>query len=68
VLCSNADALNAVSWTSGRQRGSAAARQVFDTVDEVQDQATRWMWYYNYEGSDMALDGVAPNQRLAMGA
>ncbi len=36
-----------------------AARQVFDTVDEVQDQATRWMWYYNYEGSNMALDGVA---------
>jgi putative transposase len=52
----------------GRLDGSAAARQVFDTVDEVQDQATRWMWYYNYEGSDMALDGVAPNQRLAMGA
>jgi hypothetical protein len=35
------------------------ARQVFDTVGEVQDQATRWMWYYNYEGSNMALDGIA---------
>lgn len=44
------------------------ARQVFGTMGEVQDQATRWMWYYNYEGSNMPLDGVTPNQRLAMGA
>lgn len=44
------------------------AQQLFDTIDEVQDQATRWMWHYNHERPNMALGGITPNQRLAMAA
>jgi putative transposase len=41
---------------------------LFDTIDEVQDQATRWMWHHNHERPNMALGGITPNQRLAMAA
>jgi putative transposase len=44
------------------------ARQLFDTIDEVQDQATHWMWHYNHERPNMALGGITPNQRMAMAA
>ena len=30
------------------------AQQLFDTIDEVQNQATRWMWHYNHERPNMA--------------
>jgi putative transposase len=44
------------------------AQELFDTIDDVQDQATRWMWHYNHERPNMALGGITPNQRLAMAA
>lgn len=40
----------------------------FDTLAEVQDFATQWMWTYNHERPNMALGGVTPKQRLAMAA
>ncbi len=44
------------------------AQELFDTIGEVQDQATRWMWYSNHERPNMALGGITPNQWLAMAA
>ena len=44
------------------------AQELFDTIDDVQDQATRWMWHYNHERPNMALGGITPKQRLAMAA
>jgi putative transposase len=44
------------------------AQELFESIDEVQDQATRWMWHYNHERPNMALGGITPNQRLAMAA
>lgn len=38
----------------------------FDTLAEVQDFATQWMWTYNHERPNMALGGITPKQRLAM--
>lgn len=40
----------------------------FDTLVEVQDFATQWMWTYNHERPNMALGGITPKQRLAMAA
>ena len=40
----------------------------FDTLAEVQDFATQWMWTYNHERPNMALGGITPKQRLAMAA
>jgi putative transposase len=44
------------------------AQYLFDTIDEVQDFATQWLWNYNHERPNMALGGFTPKQRLAMAA
>ncbi len=35
-------------------------------LDEVRDFASQWVWFYNHERPNMALDGFTPKQRLAM--
>lgn len=40
------------------------AQFVFDSIQEVQDHATRWLWTYNNDRPNMALGGVSPKQRL----
>jgi putative transposase len=40
----------------------------FDTISEVQDFATRWIWNYNHERPNMAVGRITPKQRLAMAA
>ncbi len=42
------------------------AQYHFDDLVEVPGFATRWMWSYNHERSNMALGGITPKQRLAM--
>ncbi|AOL19696.1 transposase [Xanthomonas citri pv. malvacearum] len=44
------------------------ARTLFDTIDQVQDKATRWLWTYNHERPNMALGGITPAMKLAMAA
>ena len=40
----------------------------WDTLEEVQQAATEWMWSYNNERPNMALGGITPKQRLTMAA
>lgn len=40
----------------------------FDSIDEVQDCATRWLWSYHHERPNMALGGITPKQKLALAA
>jgi putative transposase len=42
--------------------------QLFDKIDEVQEQAAHWVWHCNHERPNMALCGITLNQRLAMAA
>ncbi len=44
------------------------AQYLFDTIEEVQLFATKWLWSYNHERPNMALGGFTPHQRLAMAA
>jgi putative transposase len=39
---------------------------LFESIDEVQDYATDWMWIYNHERPNMALGGITPKQKLAL--
>lgn len=39
---------------------------LFDSIGQVQDVATRWLWTYNNERPNMALGGITPRQKLAM--
>lgn len=41
---------------------------VFDSIEQVQDMATSWLWTYNHERPNMALGGITPMQKLAMAA
>lgn len=41
------------------------AQYLFDTIEEVQAFATRWLWTYNHERPNMALGGITPKQKLA---
>ena len=44
------------------------AHHLFDSIEQVQDYATRWLWTYNHERPNMALGGFTPSQKLAMAA
>jgi len=44
------------------------AQQVFDTIEDAQEAATAWLWTYNNERPNMALDGITPAQQLAKAA
>jgi putative transposase len=41
------------------------AHYLFDSVSDVQDYATKWLWSYNHERPNMALGGITPKQKLA---
>ena len=40
----------------------------FDSIEDVQEAATRWLWTYNHERPNMALGGITPMQKLALAA
>ena len=42
------------------------AQYLFESTEEVQDYATRWLWHYNHERPNMGLGGITPQQKLAM--
>ena len=41
---------------------------LFDSIAEVQDCATRWLWTHNNERPNMGLGGITPIQKLALAA
>ena len=41
---------------------------LFSNISEVQEFATKWLWFYNNERPNMAIGGITPKQRLAMAA
>ena len=40
----------------------------WSSIQEVQDYATQWMWFYNHDRPSMALGGFTPKQHLAKAA
>ena len=43
-------------------------QDIFESIDEVQEKATHWLWHYNNERPNMALGGITPIQKLHSGA
>lgn len=41
---------------------------MFDTIKEVQDYATRWLWSYNNEQPNMDIGGITPRQKVKLAA
>ena len=44
------------------------SQDIFETIEVVQDKATKYMWHYNNERPNMALGGITPNQKLLQAA
>lgn len=44
------------------------AHHLFDSIDEVQNFATNWLWTYNHERPNTAIGGITPKQKLALAA
>jgi putative transposase len=44
------------------------AQHLFDSIEQMQDYATDWLWHYNHERPNMALGGFTPIQHLAKAA
>jgi putative transposase len=44
------------------------AHYLFESINEVQQYATQWLWTYNHERPNMALGGITPKQKLALAA
>ena len=44
------------------------SQHLFDTIEEMPDYATDWLWSYKYERPNMALGGITPKMKLAMAA
>lgn len=40
-------------------------QHVFESIEDVQEQGTHWLWTYNNERPNMALGGITPAQKLA---
>ena len=40
------------------------AQYLFDSIEEVQEYGTRWLWAYNNERPNMAIGGITPRQKL----
>ncbi|WP_141112733.1 integrase core domain-containing protein, partial [Acinetobacter baumannii] len=41
-------------------RYSWLSKHLFDTLEEVQDYATNWLWHYNHERPHQANKGKPP--------
>lgn len=44
------------------------AQYLFESIEEVQEHATRWLWTYNNERPNMALGGITPRQKMDLAA
>jgi putative transposase len=41
---------------------------IFNTIEEVQEYATKWLWVYNNERPHTAIGGITPKMKLALAA
>ena len=44
------------------------AHHLFDSIEQMQDFSTRWLWTYNHDRPNMAIGGITPKQKLALAA
>lgn len=40
--------------------------RLFESIEQIQDSATRWLRTYSHERPNMALGGITPMQKLAL--
>ena len=43
-------------------------QNIFETIQEAQEQATKWLWTYNNDRPNMAIGGITPAMKLKRAA
>ncbi|MBL4890802.1 MAG: IS3 family transposase [Rhizobiaceae bacterium] len=43
-------------------------QNIFETIEEAQEQATEWLWTYNNDRPNMAIGGITPAMKLKLAA
>lgn len=43
-------------------------QSIFETIEEAQEQTTKWLWTYNNDRPNMAIGGITPAMKLKMTA
>lgn len=43
-------------------------QHLFESIEEMQDFATKWLWRYNNERPHMGIDGITPAMKMATAA
>ena len=41
---------------------------IFNTIEEVREHATRWLWTYNNQRPNMGIGGITPAMKLNLAA
>ena len=41
------------------------SQHLFDSIQQVQDYATQWLWFYNNQRPNMGIGGITPKGKLA---
>ena len=49
-------------------RGEWLGQNIFETIEEVQKQATDWLWTYNNDRPNMGIGGITPAMKLKTAA
>lgn len=49
-------------------RGEWLGQNIFETIEEVQKQATNWLWTYNNDRPNMGIGGITPTMKLKTAA
>ena len=45
-----------------------ADQNILETIEETQDQATKWLWTYNNDRPNIPIGGFTPAMKLEMAA
>jgi len=43
-------------------------QNIFETIEDAQEQATNWLWTYNNDRPNMAIGGITPAMKLKLAA
>ena len=49
-------------------RNEWLGRHIFNSIEEAQNHATRWLWIYNNERPNMGIGGITPAMKLKQAA
>ena len=49
-------------------RGEWPGQHIFETIEEAQYKATKWLWTYNNERHNMGIGGMTPAIKLKTAA